>query len=384
MKYKWVVMGAFWLLIFAYGASWFCVAPILHDIEAKYLHEYVAIYKSMLSHLLLSIIGLFVVFFAWPAGHLVDKKGAKASALVGSIFMFIGFGSRAFLLQSYWSILAATIVAGFGLAWILVALAPMMIQWFEEKASLAIGITSSGLFLGFSFGSVVSPHIFDKYGLDGVFEFFALFSFISFLIWIVAGKDKKKLESRRMSFKEGIKQILASKNALIYPFIGFFIVGATLSASALMPSLHNFDKFEKGNIISVMLLGCAIGAFSFPYIAAKYGIKKIASGVAILALLLWIAFYFISPYALLLLISFLFGVFLQAGWPIALHSQETEKGVTKENEGIAASLFISLSNVGGAVLPVLTGYLERNMDIAFAGIAIYIIACFILWIAIRR
>ena len=384
MKYKWVVMAAFWLLIFSYGANWFSVAPILDKIEIKYLQQYSKEMQHVLSHLLLSIIGLFVVFFAWPAGNVVDKKGAKISALIGSIFMFIGFGSRAFLLQSYWSILAATIVAGFGLAWILVALAPMMIQWFEEKASLAIGITSSGLFLGFSFGSVVSPHIFDKYGLDGVFEFFALFSFISFLIWIVAGKDKKKLESRRTSFKEGIKQIMASKNALIYPFIGFFIVGATLSASALMPSLHNFDKFEKGNIISVMLLGCAIGAFSFPYIAAKYGIKKIASGVAILALLLWIAFYFISPYTLLLLISFLFGVFLQAGWPIALHSQETEKGVTKENEGIAASLFISLSNVGGAVLPVLTGYLERNMDIAFAGIAVYIIACFILWIAIRR
>lgn len=378
MKYKWVVMGAFWLLIFAYGASWFSVAPILHNIETKYGigHTY--------SHLLLSIIGLFVVFFAWPAGHVVDKKGAKVSVLIGSIFMLIGFGSRAFLLQSYWSMLAATIVAGFGLAWILVALAPMMIQWFEEKASLAIGITSSGLFLGFSFGSVISPYIFDKYGFDSVFEFFALLTFIAFAVWAIAGKDKGKIERRRISFKEGIKQIMTSRNALIYPFIGFFIVGATLSASALMPSTHAFNDIEKGIIISVMLLGCAIGAFSFPYIAAKYGIKKIASVVALLALLLWIAFYFISSYGFLLLISFLFGVFLQAGWPIALHSQETEKGVTKENEGIAASLFISLSNVGGAILPVVTGYLERSVEMAFAGIAIYVIACFILWISIRR
>ncbi|MCD6222755.1 MAG: hypothetical protein J7K12_03625, partial [Thermoplasmata archaeon] len=75
---------------------------------------------------------------------------------------------------------------------------------------------------------------------------------------------------------------------------------------------------------------------------------------------------------------------LQAGWPIALHSQETEKGVTKENEGIASSLFISISNVGGAVLPVLTGYLEKSIAMAFAGIAAYILACFILWIAVRR
>ncbi|KAA0005745.1 MAG: MFS transporter [Thermoplasmata archaeon] len=378
MKYKWVVMAAFWLLIFSYGANWFSVAPILHEIESKYNvgHTY--------SHLLLSVIGLFVVFFAWPAGHLVDKKGAKASALVGSIFMFIGFGSRAFLLQSYWELLTATIIAGFGLAWILVALAPMMIQWFEEKASLAIGITSSGLFLGFSFGSAASPYIFDQYGFDAVFKFFALLSFIAFLIWAIAGKDRRKIESRRISFKEGIKQIMASKNALLYPLIGFFIVGATLSASALMPSMHEFSDIQRGVIISVMLLGCAIGAFSFPYIAAKHGIKKIASSVAILAFLLWIAFYYIHSYAALLAISFLFGVFLQAGWPIALHSQETEKGVTKENEGIASSLFISISNVGGAVLPVLTGYLEKSIAMAFAGIAAYILACFILWLAVRK
>lgn len=382
MKYKWIVLATFWLLIFSYGASWFAVAPILHNIETKYLQTYSISIQHMLSHLLLSIIGLFVVFFAWPAGHLVDKKGAKISSLIGSLFMLIGFGSRAFLLQNYWEILTSTIIAGFGLAWILVALAPMMLQWFEEKASLAIGLTSSGLFLGFSFGSVISPYILDKYGFNSVFKFFALLVLISFLIWTIAGKDRKKMEVKRISFREGIKQIMVSKNALLYPFIGFFIVGSTLSASALMPSLHHFK--EVGPLISIMLFGCAIGAFSFPYIAHKYGIKKIAFLVMLLAIISWALFYIISSYSFLLLMSFLFGVFLQAGWPIALHSQETEKGVTKENEGIASSLYISISNVGGALLPVLTGYLEKNVDVAFIGVAIYLIACLILWAFVRR
>ena len=190
------------------------------------------------------------------------------------------------------------------------------------------------------------------------------------------------MEVKRISFREGIKQIMVSKNALLYPFIGFFIVGSTLSASALMPSLHHFK--EVGPLISIMLFGCAIGAFSFPYIAHKYGIKKIAFLVMLLAIISWTSFYIISSYSFLLLMSFLFGVFLQAGWPIALHSQETEKGVTKENEGIASSLYISISNVGGALLPVLTGYLEKNVDVAFIGVAIYLIACLILWAFVRR
>jgi len=382
MKYKWAIMVAFWLLIFSYGASWFAVAPIIPNIETHYLDQFSKEMQHTLSHLLLSIIGLFVVFFAWPAGHVVDKKGAKYSALIGSIFMLIGFGGRACLLSSYWHLLFATIIAGFGLAWILVSLAPMMIQWFEEKASLAIGITSSGLFLGFSFGSILSPYLFSKYGFDGVFKFFAVLVTISFLIWAIVGKDRRKVEIERVSFKEGIKQIMVSRNALLYPLIGFFIVGSTLSASALIPSLLKNMNIDIGMVIAAMLLGSAIGAFSFPYLAHKYGVKKISLSVMLLALILWILFY-VSPSYLIIPVSFLFGIFLQASWPIALHSQETEKGVTKENEGIASSLFISISNIGGAVLPVVTGYMEANPMMAFASIFVYILICLLIWALVK-
>lgn len=371
-------MASLWLVVFSYGANWFAVAPILHEIEIKYNigHTY--------SHLLLSIIGLFVVIFAWPAGHIVDKKGPKFSTFIGSLFMVAGYGLRAFLTQSYTEILLATIIAGFGLAWILVALAPMMIQWFEKKSSLAIGITSSGLFLGFSFGSVIAPYLLKHYGFDSIFKFFAIIALISFIVWTVAGKDRKKLRERKIGFMEGIKQIMVSRNALFYPLIGFLIVGATLSASALMPSLHHFSSIENGIIISVMLFGCAMGALFFPYIAHRHGVKLVASLVALLAILLWLTFYYISSYIFLIIISFLFGVFLQAGWPIALHSQETEEGVNEENEGIAASLFMSISNVGGAVLPVLTGYLEKNISWAFASVSIYLILCLLIWLSIRK
>ena len=56
---------------------------------------------------------------------------------------------------------------------------------------------------------------------------------------------------------------------------------------------------------------------------------------------------------LLVFVAFLFGACFQASWPLALYSQETEKGVTEANVGIAASLYISVSNIGAAVLPVI-------------------------------
>ncbi|MCD6513156.1 MAG: MFS transporter [Thermoplasmata archaeon] len=379
MKYKWVILATFWFMIFSYGANWFAVAPLLHDIETTFGIDHAS------SHLLLSIIGLFVVFFAWPAGSLADRKGLKITSTIGAAFMALGFGARAIFWNGYLPILITTMIAGIGLAWLLVALAPTMIEWFGKRSSLAVGIASSGLFLGFSFGSVTSPYLYRQGGLETVFIFFGILAVIAFIIWLVAGKDAKKTGKKKAKkFSEGLKEVLASKNAWIYPIIGFFIVGATLAASALMPRMHAFGDIEKGYIISIMLLGAAIGAFSIPHLASKYGVKKTSVAVSLLALLSWLLFYLDMPFFALMLVSFIFGVFLQASWPIALHSQETEKGVTAENAGIAASLYISISNIGGAVLPVITGWLENDINLAYMSIAVYVALFLIAWIAVRR
>lgn len=379
---KWAVLVAFWLLIFSYGSSWFAVAPILKDLEEKYG------IGGAESHLLLSIIGLFVIFFAWPAGGVVDKKGPRISAIIGALFMVIGFGGRVLLNNNYLQLLLSTSVAGIGLAWILVALAPQMIQWFEEKASLAIGLTSSGLFIGFGTASFLSPYIKEAYGINAIYEFFAILCIISFVIYLIFGVDKGKMEKEKTNFIEGMKSIFSSKNAIIYPLVGFFIVGTTLSASAFLPKWlaeYGLKETEGGKVISLMLFGCALGAFAFPYVANKYGVKKVTIFVAFFSILFWILFFPKISFFVYLLIAFLFGIFLQASWPIALHCQETEKGVNEKNEGIAASLYISISNIGGAILPVLIGKIaDYSLKNAFFAIIIYLLIFLLLWSIVKK
>ena len=380
--YKWAVLTSLWLLIFAYGANWFAVAPLLKDFEDIYG------IGGAESHLLLSIIGLFVVFFAWPAGGMVDKKGPRTSAIIGSLLMVAGFTGRIWLNDTYAGLLIATSVAGMGLAWILVALAPQMIQWFEDRASLAIGLASSGLFVGFGTASLLSPYVKESYGIVGVYDFFAAISIISFLIYLVIGKDKGGIRKGSAKFSDGIKSIFSSKNAILYSLIGFFIVGTTLSASALLPKLmtdFGLDEVKGGNIISTMLFGAALGAFLFPHVASKYGVKKMSLAVAILATLFWLVFHFETSFFLYISIAFLFGVFLESSLPVAFHSQETEKGVNEKNVGIAASLYISVSNVGGAILPVIIGKVaDSSHENAFAILLAYLVVFVLLWAMVKR
>jgi hypothetical protein len=58
--------------------------------------------------------------------------------------------------------------------------------------------------------------------------------------------------------------------------------------------------------------------------------------------------------------GFLFGFCLETSWPLALYSQETEEGVSEANVGIAASLCISISNAGAAVLAVLIPAIQNE------------------------
>lgn len=387
-NHRWAIVALYWIVIFSYGANWFSLSPMLKTFESNFGVE------PWVSHLLISLIGMFVIFFAWPAGALIDRRGPKISTSIGALFMALGFGLRPWLLGSFSTLLISSIIAGIGLGWILVALAPQMLRWFPQKqASLPVGIAASGLFIGFGTGSLSMPILVSVTSMFNSFLIFGIISIITFLLWIALARDspptppevRKKVE--KMKFVGGMKHILSSKNAYIYPFIGFFIVGITLVISAFLPKLY--PGTEGGYISGLLLYGCAIGAFIAPSIVKKVALKKVTLSVIIGAIIFWITifvfnYYYNLNWLFIIPIAFIFGFCLQASWPIALYSQETEEGVTEANFGIAASLYISVSNIGAAILPVIFPIIFKNDFSYFIAILIGIIICLLLWGIVKR
>jgi MFS family permease len=340
---------------------------------------------------------MFVIFFAWPAGTLIDRKGPKLSITIGALFMALGFGIRPWLINNFETLLLSSVIAGIGLAWILVALAPQMFRWFPSKnAGLPVGIGASGLFIGFGTGSLLMPLLTPDKTPSQVFNGFLIFGIlavIAFILWIILAKDhpatppEERVKIEKMRFAEGMKQVFSSRNAYVYPFIGFFIVGITLVISAFLHQLY--PGKDGGYIAGLLLYGCAIGAFSAPFIAKKIGLKKVTLSVVFGAVIFWLIlflmnYYYDASWLLILPFAFLFGVFFQASWPLALYSQETESGVTESNVGIAASLYISISNIGAAVLPVIFPLLFIDVLQNFIAILIGLILCLVLWAIVKR
>jgi MFS family permease len=389
-RYRWVVVGLFWLVIFAYGANWFALSPMMKTFETQF---HIPDWEA---HLVLSIIGMFVIFFAWPAGTLIDRKGPKLSISIGACFMALGFGIRPWLLHSFETILLSSVIAGIGLAWILVALAPQMIRWFPAKnAGLPIGIGASGLFIGFGTGSLLMPILTPTKSASEIFYGFLLFGILALvvcLLWVLMAKDhpttppEERVKIEKMRFIEGMKRVLLSKNAYLYPFIGFLIVGITLVISGFIHKLY--PGTEGGYIAGMLLYGCAFGAFVAPYLTKRYKMKTVAliavGGSVVFWVILFGFYQYTITWVFLVLVAFLFGICLQASWPLALYSQETEEGVTDSNVGIAASLYISLSNIGAAVLPVIFPILFPETYTHFITITIGLLICILLWGVVKR
>ena len=390
-RYRWAVVGIFWFVIFTYGANWFALSPMLKTFEGNFT------IPSWESHLLISLIGMFVIFFAWPAGTLIDRKGPKISVSIGAFFMALGFGIRPWLLNSFETLLLSSVIAGIGLAWILVALAPQMFRWFPAKhAGLPVGIGASGLFIGFGTGSLLMPIFTPDKTNTQIFNgylTFGILAVIAFFLWLMIAKDhpatppEERVKIEKMRFAEGMKNIIRSKNAFVYPFIGFFIVGITLVISAFLHQLYPGQ--DGGYIAGLLLYGCAIGAFCAPFIAKKIGLKKVSLSMVIGSVIFWLIvfvlnFYYDASWLLIIPIAFLFGVFFQASWPLALYSQETEDGVTESNVGIAASLYISISNIGAAVLPVIFPILFPTALATFVAVLVGLIICIVLWAMTKR
>jgi len=138
----------------------------------------------------------------------------------------------------------------------------------------------------------------------------------------------------------------------------------------------------------MLLYGCALGAFIAPFATKKIRIKTVSLVVLAGTLVFWVLLYALFTvnisWLLLVLVAFLFGFCLQASWPLALYCQETEQGVSQANIGVSASLYISVSNIGAALLPVLFPLLFPAQLSTVVAVLAGLIITFVLWAVIKR
>ena len=377
---NWYIIFGVWLIYFCFGFTVSSIAPIVpyitNDLDISY--------KQM--GLILGAWQFTYIFFALPAGFIIDKYGLKVSIFIAAMIITLSLISRGFSNNFYHMWLA---VALFGIGGPLISVgAPKASSlWSSQKnRAISMGILVTGPLFGgitsLSFMNSIFMSLLDS-NWKTVYFFYSLVPFISGCIWLIIC-NKYKIFYKKNIFDLDIKKSISEFNLIITKkrFLIILILGTSSmflihGISGWLPKIIsskginiNFSSF----LASIPLFIGIISALIIP----RFSNNK--TRIIILLMLFLNAILALFLLQSLTLHIFIFGLILlgiSTGSLLSLllnHLSET-KDISYNNMGIAGGLFFAIIEIGGVLGPFSIGiiydyYTDFNIALSFYALLI--------------
>ena len=377
---NWYIIFGVWLIYFCFGFTVSSIAPIVpyitNDLDISY--------KQM--GLILGAWQFTYIFFALPAGFIIDKYGLKVSIFIAAMIITLSLISRGFSNNFYHMWLA---VALFGIGGPLISVgAPKASSlWSSQKnRAISMGILVTGPLFGgitsLSFMNSIFMSLLDN-KWKTVYFFYSLVPFISGCIWLIIC-NKYKIFYKKNIFDLDIKKSISEFNLIITKkrFLIILILGTSSmflihGISGWLPKIIstkginiNFSSF----LASIPIFIGIISALIIP----RFSNNK--TRIIILLMLFLNAILALFLLQSLTLHIFIFGLMLlgiTTGSLLSLllnHLSET-KDISYNNMGIAGGLFFSIIEIGGVLGPFSIGiiydyYTDFNIALSFYALLI--------------
>ncbi|WP_419845818.1 CynX/NimT family MFS transporter [Candidatus Poriferisocius sp.] len=360
--YRWVMLGALWLVYFSFGIAVFGMTPLVNVIR-----EDLGLSKGAMG----TILGAWPLVFlvaAMPSGALVDRLGLRRSLGIATVIIsasallrpvvtnFIGmFGS----------------VALFGLGGPLVSVgAPKLISvWFdEEERALAMGITMSAPAIGgvlplVTANSLLMP-AFDQ-SWRATLMVYALITVAVIAVWLAAasageklapGVDRDANPDHGFTGARGLLRHRAVKLMLIVALGMFFFNHALNGWLPTVIEDRGFSSSAAGYLAGAVTALSIVGALLGPRLIPEGSRIAVMAGVyavfAIASILLYV-----DVKAATLAGLAIIGMSRGLAVPVALVVMMQLPGVAQRNMGAAGGLFFTVGEAGGVTGPILFGVL---------------------------
>ena len=377
---NWYIIFGVWLIYFCFGFTVSSIAPIVpyitNDLDISY--------KQM--GLILGAWQFTYIFFALPAGFIIDKYGLKVSIFIAAMIITLSLISRGFSNNFYHMWLA---VALFGIGGPLISVgAPKASSlWSSQKnRAISMGILVTGTLFGgitsLSFMNSIFMSLLDN-NWKTVYFFYSLVPFISGCIWLIIC-NKYKIFYKKNIFDLDIKKSISEFNLIITKkrFLIILILGTSSmflihGISGWLPKIIsskginiNFSSF----LASIPIFIGIISALIIP----RFSNNK--TRIIILLMLFLNAILALFLLQSLTLHIFIFGLILlgiSTGSLLSLllnHLSET-KDISYNNMGIAGGLFFAIIEIGGVLGPFSIGiiydyYTDFNIALSFYALLI--------------
>ena len=350
--YRWVVLLAFMTIVAVNQMLWITFAPITGS-AAKFYGV------SDLSIGLLPMIFMIVyVAVSIPASWAIDTWGIRIAVGIGAVLTGVFGLLRGLTAKDYTWVLVSQIGIAVGQPFLLNACTKVAARWFpiEERAT-ASGLGTLAMYLGISAGLALTPLLSIRLGMGGTLMLYGILSVAAALVFFVLVRERPPTppcrpdqEERSLVF-DGLKRIVRDRNFVYLMLIFFVGLGVFNGITTWIEDIvrpRGFSITQAGTAGGLMIAGGLAGALVFPPISDRLRRRTPFIFLAIAGAIFGLAgVTFATGYTLLLVSSFVTGLFLLSAGPIGF--QYGAEATYPAPEGTSNGLLILMGQISGIV-----------------------------------
>jgi len=189
LYYGWIIVAAATCIYIVVGGQSVCVGVFIKPIEEDFGWSRAAV---TMGHTLYT---LTIAFLGVAGGFLVDRYGPRLVVAAGGVLLGLGYYlcAQAESLRSFY--ITFGFLRGVGFAFVFIPLTVTMVDWFDEKKGLALGILLSGAGFG---GLLLTPLIqfwIDTYSWREACTYTSVLIFsVTLLSLLLAKREEKETE----------------------------------------------------------------------------------------------------------------------------------------------------------------------------------------------
>ena len=375
---NWYIIFGIWLIYFCFGFTISSIAPIVpfitEDLDISY--------KQM--GLILGAWQFIYIFFALPAGFIIDKYGLKISIFSAALIIALSLVFRGFS-NNFYQMWMAVALFGIGGSLISIGAPKASSLWKNQKyRAISIGILITGPMVGSIVSLLVMNSLFmPLFNNDWkyIYILYSLIPLISGFIWLIIFNKNKinyKIDKPHFNIYKSIsvfKLIITKKRFILLLILGTCSMLLVHGITGWLPKILSTKEISIKLSSYLAAIPLIIGIFS-ALIIPRFSNNKIRIKI--------LTFLFINAAIALSMIQssnhniYIFGIILlgiSTGSFIALllnHLTET-KDISYENIGIASGLFFSVIEIGGVLGPFIIGLIYDYSNNFNTALSFYII-----------
>ena len=329
--------------------------------------------SATLSQFIPSVTFLWFLILSIPAGILQSRYGKRFMLNVGIGITALGL-FMPFFFYSFRIVLLGFTLLGIGNTIVQVSANPLLVDVVPTNRvtsflSFSQFVKAIGSMIGAPLAAVLSAHFLHDWKI--VFLIFGVVSVFT-AIWLGSVKiEESKTNSAVATFSSSLS-LLRIVFILVMILSIFFVVGIDVGFNSnsgnFLVKRFGVDKTAAESGRSVYFLGRMVGTLAGSILLTKISSRRFFVWNSILGIICLTAFLVVSSQLLAWVIVFLIGLAIANIFPI-IYSIAVEKFPERANE-ISGLIIMSVS--GGALIPLLAGWLTDIMSV-IAGVSVLII-----------